>query len=332
MRGWGRTTRVLAGLVAGIVLSLPMSGAALADGDRWGFSVVLGGHMPNLSAIDDGLYLAPLVGDATVLIREGGQTTAGDSQIIDTNKTEIVPFRYDNQIGARRFGNIGAFEFSWHPNERHALIFGIGSWEKTSLHVTSGNLPLQQFFVTNIVDSERRGKISYTEYTLGWRYDFYDEGRIRAYSRLSFHELFDIDYREDYVFRFTETPIPDLLGVRRDLVLTAQTASLFTAQIGMGVEWMLRDWLSLGLEAGYLLSEQDVQLRDVKVFDDFADNDQIDRSGLPGRALANRRLGYLLPGTTAEDLRDPDQRASFYRQINLRFDGWRAGLRLTLYF
>jgi len=146
------------------------------------------------------------------------------------------------------------------------------------------------------------------------------------------HELFDIDYREDYVFRFTETPIPDLLGVRRDLVLTAQTAALFAAQLGMGVEWMLRDWLSLGLEAGYLLSDQDFQLRDVKILDDFADNDQIDRSGLPGRALPNRRLGYLLPGTSAEDLRDPAQRARFYRQINLRFDGWRAGLKMTLYF
>ncbi len=281
-----RSSRLLSRLCwVGLCSSIAMNVVA-AEEPYWGFSIVLGGHLPQLEAIDDGLFQADLLGDATVLIREGGNAIAADTQVVDSNKTEIIPFSYSNRIEPVKLGAFGAFEFAWHASPRNALIFGLGSWEKTALNVTSDNLPLQQYFVRNVVDSERRGRISYTEYTFGWRHDFRSTGKFRYYSRLSLHEVFDIDYREDYVFRFVSTPIPDLLGVRRDLVLEAQTASLFMAQIGGGVEWMLADWLSIGLEAGYLLGERDFQLRDIKFKQDLGDNDQVDLTGLPGVAQA----------------------------------------------
>lgn len=322
----------LGGMLA-LMLTMPsLSFAASDDEPYWGFSLVFGGHLPQLSAIDDGLFQSDLIGDATVLIREGGNTTSGDSQVIDTNKSEIIPFIYSNRIQPVKVGAYGAFEFAWHATPENALIFGLGSWEKTSLNVTQGNLPLQQYYVRNIVDSERRGRISYTEYTFGWRHDFRTEGKLKLYSRLSLHELFDVDYREDYVFRFAFTPIPDLQGVRRDLVVQAQTASVFMAQLGGGAEWMLADWLSLGLEGGYMLGDRDFELKDVKYTNDLADNDQADITGLPAVKLGNGTLGYLSPTATPESLRDATTRLNNYRPIRLRFEGFRFALRLTMYF
>ncbi len=316
-----------------VALALLSPSLCFADEDPyWSFSLVLGGHLPQLNAVDDGLLQADLLGDATVLIREGGQTTSSDSQVVDTNKSEIIPFVYSNRVEPVKIGVYGAFEFAWHATPRNALIFGLGSWEKTALNVTQGNLPLQQYFARNVVDSERRGRISYTEYTFGWRHDFRTEGKLKLYSRLSLHEVFDIDYREDFVFRFVESPIPDLLGVRRDLVMQGQTASVFMAQIGGGVEWMLTDWFSLGIEGGYLMGDRDFQIRDVKFTNDLADNDQADLTGLPGLATGNGNLSYLSPTATPEDVRDITTRENFYRPINLRFDGFRFGVRVTMYF
>lgn len=321
------------GAALALVLAAPSLAFAVEDGEPyWGFSLVLGGHLPQLSALDNGLFQSNLLGDATVLIREGTLTTTGDSQVVDTNKTEIIPFVYSNRIEPVKVGAYGAFEFAWHATPRNALIFGFGSWEKTSLNVTTGNLPIQQYYVNNVVDSERRGRISYTEYTFGWRHDFRPDDKLKVYSRFSLHEVFDVDYREDYVFRFASTPIKDLLGVRRDLVVTAQTASVFMAQFGGGAEWMLTDWLSLGAEGGYLLGDRDFQLKQVKYLNDLATNDQADITGLPGVALANGSLGYLDPNATPVDTRDATTRLNNYHPIRLRFEGFRFALRLTMYF
>jgi len=326
----GLSGRTWAAVVAIVLLSPSLSFAA--EDPYWSFSLVLGGHLPQLDALDDGLLQSDLLGDATVLIREGGQATTSDSQVVDTNQSEIITFVYSNRVEPVKIGAYGAFEFAWHATPRNALIFGLGSWEKTSLNVTQGNLPLQQYFARNVVDSERRGRISYTEYTFGWRHDFRTKGKLKLYSRLSIHEVFDIDYREDFVFRFVDTPIPDLLGVRRDLVIEAQTASIFMAQIGGGAEWMLADWLSLGIEGGYLIGDRDFQLRNVKFTNDLADNDQVDTTGLPGVALGTGNLAYLSSTATPVDVRDVTTREKFYRPINLRFEGFRFGLRLTMYF
>jgi len=321
------TPLVLSTVLASLLAVCP---TAQAIDERWSVSFSIGGLMPNLEALDNGLYKSPFTGTANVFVTEGGSgpTTGG----ANPNQTDTIPFRYDADLPPVSFANMGGVEFYWHPNERHAFLFGISSMENSSTTNSVGNIPLQQYFVSNVVGSERRAKISYTEYSLGWQYNFFRRPHFQLYTRLSLQEVFDIDYRDDWSFVFTESPIPDLIGVRRDMVATAQTSSLFMGQIGAGAEWFLQDWLSIGLEGGYLIGQSNFSLGDVALRDDFQAGDGISRTGIPYRTMADGTLGYLVSTATPDQLEDPATRESYYRPIRLRFDGWRVLLRLNLYF
>jgi len=318
------STLLLAGLLAG-------SHTARAVDERWSVSFLLGGVAPNLEQLDSGLYKSPFTGTANVFVSEGG-TTSGNISGAGQNQTDTIPFRYEADLPPANYGTVGGVEFAWHPNERHAFMFGFTSMESSSTTNSVGNIPLQQYFVSNVVGAERRAKISYTAYSLGWQYNFFRRPRFQLYTLLSLQEVFDIDYRDDWSFVFTESPIPDLIGVRRDMVATAQTSSLFMGQIGAGAEWFLQDWLSIGLEGGYLIGQSNFSLGDVQLRDDFQAGDGITRTGVPFRKMADGTLGYLLNSATPDDLEDPATRENFYRSIRLRFDGWRALLRFTVYF
>jgi len=308
---------------------------AYAQVDKeWSMSLLLGGHLPDLKPLSDGLYKAPFIGNAEILLFEG--TTIGESalpgDVIDENITEERPFVFANDVPSVGVGMQAGLEFQWHANERHSLIIGLGSMEKTSINRVFANLPLQQYFVSNTVFSERRDKISYTEYTLGWRYNWLRRPKFHVYSRLLIHEVFDIDFREDFVFRFVESPIEDLVDVRRVMLVEAQRASVLMGQIGVGAEWFIRDWLSIGGEVGWLIGRKKFKLGNVSMKDDFLDTDNIFRNGLPYRVMSDGNLGYLKPGTTPEDVADPATRENFYNPISLSFSGLRAMFRINFYY
>jgi len=305
---------------------------AYAEEQRWSFSVLLGGHLPDLKPLSDGLYKSQVVGDAEVLLYEGGQNTSGDGSVVDQNITETMPFVFDNQLPSAGIGTVGGIEFVWHANDRHSFIIGTGTMEDTAIAQAIGNLPMQQYFVSNEVLSVHRAKISYTEYTLGWRYNLVQTSKVKFYSRLSLHEVFDIDFRDDYSFTFTKSPIPDLEGVRRVMVVEAQTASLLMGQVGFGAEWFVRDWWSLGFEAGWMVGESSFTLKDVRARNDFLAGDNVNLSGMPYMELSDGTLGYLEHGTTSADVSDLTTRESKYVPIHLRFDGFRYLFRISFYF
>lgn len=315
--------------------SLWFSVVEAKEGARWSMSTVLGGHLPALRGLSDGLYGSDLIGKGNILIYEGQDTgggLAGDDEEVDENVTELRDFRFSNPLPEVGVGPVAGLEFQWHPNDRHSLILGIGSFESTSIGRVSGNLPMQQYFVSNEVNSERRAKISYTEYTLGWGYTLWRNSKFRLYSRLAIHEVFDIDFRDDFVFLFVDSPIVDLIGVRRVMVVEAQTASMFMGQLGIGGEWFLRDWLSLGFEGGYLLGERKFQLRNVTTKDDFLAGDNVRRDGMPYAELADGSLGYLRYDAVPDDVADQDTRLNAYEPMNLSFDGWRVVFRVNFYY
>lgn len=318
-------------LVLGGLLLLATSPAVMAaDDSRWSVSFSIGGHLPGLEDLNEGLYQSAFIGTSTVLVREGSSGGSTDGE--DVNETETIPFRFDNPLPETTVGPIGAIEIAWHANDRHSFIFGFGSMESVTTNTTLGNLPVQQFFVSNVVEGERRGKISFTEYMLGWRYAMVKRDKFQLYSRLSIHEAFDIDYREEWTFLFIESPIQDLVGVRRNMVAEAESASLFMGQLGIGGEWFLTDWFSLGIEGGYMLGEREFTLRQVNLRDDFTAGDALNRLGLPYRQMPDGTLGYLNPNATVEDVEDAATRDDAYTPIRLGFDGWRLGFRISIYF
>ena len=320
-------------MVPAVVLSLLLSvSQASAEGNKnWSLSMLLGGHFPDMKQLSDDLYKAPFYYRAEVITSEG-QLTGQTGDQVDQNITETSNYQFDNYTPPVSMAAVAGLEIQWHPNDRHSLSFGSSTMEADSINQVTGNLALEGRRITNIVLSDRRDKISYTEYSIGWRYNFWRKPKFRMYSKISAHEVFDIDFREDYVFRFVDTQIDGLQDIRRVTVVEAQTASLFMGEVGVGAEWFLRDWLSLGVEGGYLVGQKKFKLYDVTTRNDFLDSDNVTLIGLPYIKMSNGTLGYMIPGTTASDVQDPTTREKYYRPLRLGFDGWRVGFRVTLYY
>lgn len=333
--GWSSGTALRASLPLLLFLAGHIAHAADTDADaadrfrdRWSVSFELGAFAPRLRGLDHGLYNSPMLGDATVILSEGG--IGGNGQ--NTNVTTTIPYRFSNPLPSKSVSPMGMVEIAWNANDRHAFFFGIGQTELASSHHVAGNLPVEQYYVSNVVDSDRTSKLSYTEYTLGWRYTFFNAPHFRLYSRLSTHEVFNLAYREDWTFLFTKSPIPDLIGIRRDMVTEANSASLFMGQVGLGAEWFVTDSISLGLEGSYLLAQANVSLQNVKQYNDFTTGDSLSRPGMPTRLMPDGTLGYLNPETTNVQIRDQANRDHYYTPLRLNFSGWRAGIRFNVYF
>ena len=275
---------------------------------EWSFSMAFGAHRANLNELNKGLFKAPLLGKGAIFADENEQ------------ESTIKTFRFDKDLPESPNGAKAAFELQWHANSKHALIFGIGSWEKTSIVREPGEVPTQG--AINVVNFERRAKISYSEYSIGWRYAFFDRAKYQFYFRSSFHEVFDIDYREDFVFSYISGS--DVAGFRRIQVMEAQTAALFMGQLALGAEWFFRNWFSMGVEAGYLKGERSVQLRNQTFLTDFVARDNIEFSARPYGAASDGNLGYLSPGSDINNVS--------YRRMKLNFSGWQVMVRINIYY
>ena len=352
--------QVVRTLVSAALVSATLMSVARADilEERWSFSVGLGTQLPALSALSDGLFNSPMVGTADILLSEGAAFATGDEgaggagadEQIDTNEVQVQPFRIDNDLPPVQPGINAGMEFQWHANDRHSVIIGMGSWEQVSQAVNDGEMPMQEYLIDTTLD--RRAKISFTEFSLGWRYNFLRRPNFRFYTRLSLHEVFDIDYREDWVFNFTESPViaaeedpPRILaldGVRRVMVVEAQTAAVFMGQLGFGAEWFFQDWMSVSTEMGYFFGERQFTLGNTVERDDFQSSDSIIRLGMPYSQI-NGDLSYLnsaaltpLPSTLtfeeAVDIVRNDVTQDAYETLKLGFDGWRAMLRFNVYY
>ena len=111
-------TKIMRVTVAALLLLMVASVSAQED-ERWSMSVLLGGHLPAMHDLSNGLYRSPMLGDATILLYEGGNTQSTDTQVIDQNITEKRNFTVDNPAPPVGIGANAGIEFMWHPNDRH---------------------------------------------------------------------------------------------------------------------------------------------------------------------------------------------------------------------
>ncbi len=304
MRRWRVSLKppIAATVLVALAASLGMASVQAEERERaWGLSPFVGLHAPSLKMLNEGELKAPFEGVADIIDEFG------------FNNQET--FNFPMPVSDFEPGSIVGLEFIWRLNDKHAFRIGIGSWEVNESTSVQGTFPVQGAFES--VVASRKADLSYNEFFLGWRYNvLVRPKRYNLYVGLSVHELFDIDYREDYSFLFLSGPPKSF---RKSAVVQSQATGMLLLEAGVGSEWFVNDWLSLGVEAGYAMGGRDLHLRDGTINIDFRDTDNLFLE-IP-----------LRPG--------PDQNMEFkdglggdYKQLRLDFDGWKALLRVTLYY
>lgn len=292
-----------------LLLVLGVCGVAPAWGaEERTFSVgmYLGAHRPALEELNQYEFQSPVAGTATLTNAATGGNTGSS-------------IYFPNPLPELGLGTNAGLEFQWQLDRKNSVILGGSTWEAASRASIDGLFALQGEVAD--VHMKRTAKISYNEFYVGIRRNVIDEPKkYKVYYRLTLNELYDVDYREDLSFTYL-TGLAT--GVTKNIVLMAQATGLLALQPGIGGEYFFRDWMSVGIEASYLLGLRAVQLREGSLKNDFLLTDNLDLY-LPYKISATH--GY------AEYLRNPPASRDDYDRLDLSFDGWKILARLNLYF
>jgi len=286
-----------------------MNGAQAAEDEEesergWSVSPLLGVHAPSLKPLEDGLFKSPFAFDANIFIDGNPQNTFTQHSVIKAPLATVEP------------ATIGGFEFTWRAATKHAFIIGIGSWEQTETTQVESLFPVQGFNNKSTVN--RRATISFNEFSIGWRYDWFGSPKTsRWYTRLDFHELFDIDYRDRWTILFLDGPSQSF---KRLFVMDTQTTGALNFGTQIGWEKRLARWMSMSFEAGYLFGIGNVSLRGLVIRDTFrSQGDEVLRGSfmMPARLNNRNSVEYL------------SQDGTTYSPMHISFGGWRAVVKLT---
>ncbi len=234
-------------------------------------------------------------------------------------------FIIDNTLSSQDWGTNGGVEFQLLFNERNTLLFGFSVWESTAQSSVITDIPFQgRLTPTNY---QRSGDLSYFGFSLGWKRKLFQRPkRYNIHSRLLLRELFDIDYKEEFVFAFQGE---DNQSFKRLVITESQATGVLLLELGLGAEFYLYDWLSLGVDAGYGFSMQTYKLGNASRKDDLQPNDNI-RFKLPAILDSDGNLRYLVNPAPFDT--DPSYEDENYRSLALDFSGWRGVFRINFYF
>lgn len=300
----------LLGLWAGIA-------QAEDDGHSWSFSPILGIHAPQLKAINKGEFIAPLIAQSSLATPDG--------KFVQETVTLLAP------LPSIRFAPIAGMEFQWTLDDKHAFLVGAATWEGVSTNRVSGRIGVQSGYSS--YDLDRRGDISYNEFFFGWRYNMLRHpNKHSIYVRLSAHELFDINQREDLFFTFkdgkiiTNNPLDptSTAPVRKIMIIQSQATGALMFQGDIGGEYFITKSISIGGEFGYELGVRQFSLRDGRVQTSFLTTDNMDIHLPVRRNAIDGALEYQSADSTFEKQR--------YQKMKLGFDGWKAMMKITFYY
>ncbi len=287
-----------------LVVLLTVSNVVYAkqEASEWSFSPSVGIHVPDLHKLNEGVFRAPFSGRADILL-------VGDAPIQGT-------FQFKNPLPSIDYGSLAGIEFQWKMSDEVWFLIGGGSWEASSEASANGVLPIQG--VLSRATNNRRGKLSYNEFFMGWRHNLVRRPeKLNMYYRFSLHEIFDIDYREDWAFQFVDGPVESF---RKNLVVQSQATGVLLLQLDFGAELFLRKWLSVGFESGYAYGLRDFTLRDSNLKVDFLDTDNL-FVDVPIR-----------PNPQTQNMEFNSENGSGYNGLALSFNGWKALVRISIYY
>lgn len=288
-----------------IIISLAtVNGWALDGGHNWGISPYLGLFSPSLKSLNKGLFRSPYEGTADIVDQSGN------------NNNVTVPFTFRDPLPELDPGLLGGLELQWRINEKYSLLIGGATWEASSSTTVPGIFPIQGAFESVI--ARRKGDIAFNEFYLGWRYNAVHKPKNHDfYFTLTLHDIFDVNYREDFSLLFISGPPQSF---RRSLVVESSATGLLLLQGGGGGEWFINDWSSLGIEVGYGFGFKPLRLGNGKLTTDFTDNDNLFLE-IP-----------IIQNPSTGNMQYKAESGGKYRDLRLDFDGWKALLKATIYF
>ncbi len=299
-------------LAALAALSWPAAGHEETRPKRWSVAPLLGVNSPQLRLLNDGEFESPLPG-------QGRLTLPGTGENVDFN------FIIENDLEPIDWGTNAGIEFQLLLNASDALVFGLSVWEGGGRSTVFTEIPFQGRLTSTLY--ERSGSISYFEYYLGWRRNFLVKPRkFNIYGKFLLRELFDIDYREEFVFAFQGVPDESF---KRVIVIESQATGVLMLETALGVEYFIHDWISMGMDVGYSYGLSSFRLGNASRRLDIQANDNI-RFKLPAIVGPDGTLKYLAEAAPFSE--DPSYEEDFYRPLDLKFDGWRLLFRVNFYF
>lgn len=313
----------------------------MAKEGKWSLTPIFGIHKPQLKELNEGEFKSPFLG---VGVADRPDIPGSNPQQDDTpdNRTQ---FAFGGDIPLEPLGaaaNMG-LEFQWQEFEKHVFLFGVSSWEASSSNsILIEQLPLQGSLHKTILD--RRAKMSYNEYYLGWRFNAVTRPKkYKLYSRFSLHELFDIDYREEFVFSLLDKPnledsSQNFEGVKRIFILKPQSTGVLMLQAGVGGEYFLRQNFSIGFEGGYAYQPRSFTFTSINIKEDLREeNDGWSYTGTPLTTDSQGRVHYIVEGAQPSvnwsgGTSEAPRKLPATREMKLKFDGWKAAFRVSFYF
>jgi hypothetical protein len=278
-----------------------------ADAEKkWSVSPILGVHSPRMTLLNKGEFRAPLPGRGRIIFQDSGENTDYD-------------FLIDNRLPDIEYGTEAGIEFRLMLDSKNSLILGASGWEGVSTSAVQTEIPFQGALTR--AGYERSASISYFQYFLGLQRSLLAmPKKYNLYGRVTVNEVMDMDYKENLVFGFQGEGADTF---KRIIEMGSQATGLLMMNFGIGGEYFLRSWVSLGLDMGYTVSMDDVRLGSATLKSDIQVEDNLNFR-TPVQLDASNKLTYLAEATSFDDVT--------YRRLEFGFDGWRALFRVNMYF
>ncbi len=268
---------------------------------KWGIAPFLGLYQPSLKALNKGLFRAPFEGTA---------------QFVDTQtNNEENTFVLEIPMPPLNASPMAGLEFQWRHNDRNVLLFGLGTWQAQSSISGITIMPIQGALEN--ISAQRKASLSFTEFYLGWRHDLRSKpGKYRLYVAGTLHQMYDVDYREDFTAVYLSG---DARTFRKSSVTLAETTGALLLQSTAGGEWFISERLSIGIEGSYGFGLRQMDLSRAQLVTDFLFTDNV-IIRYPGQPGADGRMDYKT------------EVGGEYRNLKLDFSGWKAAIKATIYF
>jgi len=269
---------------------------------------MLGVNSPNLDLINDKVFPAKLPVRGELLFEDA-----------DGNASQ-VSYEVDNPLPAIKYGTEAGIEFRMELDQRNHIVIGLSSWEGVSTALVRTTLPFQGRLTDTVY--ERYASISYLQYYLGWRRDLVKKHKkYSLYTRVLLNEVFDIDFRENFVFEFTDAA-DGVTTFKRITQFESQATGNLMLQPGIGGELFLREWLSFGADLGYSFGLNKFELGNSQFNNDIQPQDTLSID-YPTEIIPDGRgkRGYL-----------SDDREEGYQKMELDMSGWRAMFKVNIYY